>query len=132
MDWNTVEREYVEGRDTYRGLAEKYGLSPAALAKRGTRQGWVAKRREYMRRNRAEYGDNMRVMGADRPIDVGRTREKLLAMADHWADQQAGAIEDTGDYRRVVQSVLDLGRAEGEGAREVRVVLEGNAGEYSV
>ena len=53
-------------------------------------------------------------------------------MADHWADQQAGAIEDTGDYRRVVQSVLDLGRAEGEGAREVRVVLEGNAGEYSV
>ena len=65
-------------------------------------------------------------------VDPRRTQQKLLVMADRWADGDAEAIADTGDYRRVVQSVLDLARAADEGPREIRVVMEGGAEDFSV
>ena len=107
MDWKDLEREYVESRLTYAQLAARHGVSAAALTKRGYRGGWVAKRREYVR-----------------SMGTNNTRNTH--------DGDAEAIADTGDYRRVVQSVLDLTRAADEGPREIRVVMEGGAEDFSV
>ena len=122
-DWTALEREYVNGGDTYAALAARHGVSADAVAHRGGRYGWVAKRRARLR------GMAPPAAGADRHgprvVDGARLRGKLLALADSWTDQQAGQIEDVGDYRRMVQSVLDLTRADGEDkAPEVRVVMD--------
>jgi len=127
MDWNAPERDYVETGATYAALAEKYGVSVAALSKQGYRRGWVAKRREYVRKLGVLHARDVRKPEPD----ARRTREKLLAMADRWADGDREAIADTGDYRRVVQSVLDLGRAADEGPREIRVVMDPGAEDFS-
>ena len=130
MDWKDLEREYVESRLTYAQLAARHGVSAAALTKRGYRGGWVAKRREYMRNMGINSTQNTH--NTSEAVDPRRTQQKLLVMADRWADGDAEAIADTGDYRRVVQSVLDLARAADEGPREIRVVMEGGAEDYSV
>ena len=117
-DWIAMEREYVCGGATYAALAEKYGVSAAAVAHHGGRTGWVAKRRARLRAGGTAQRDAPAVDGA-------ALRGKLLALADNWTDAQAGQIDDVGDYRRVVQSVLDLTRADGDGApAEVRVVMD--------
>ena len=122
-DWTAMEREYVEGRRTYADLAAQYGVSVAAVAHHGGRDGWVAKRRARLRAGPAPTTGRRR--RSRDSVDGAKLRFKLLALADHWTDEQAGRIEDVGDYRRVVQSVLDLTRAEGEDAPpELRVVMD--------
>ena len=122
-DWTAMEREYVDSGCTYGELAARYGVSVAAVAHHGGRDRWVAKRRSRLRAGPAPAEKRRRRSRDD--VDGAKLRFKLLALADHWTDQQAGRIEDVGDYRRVVQSVLDLTRAEGEGAPpELRVVMD--------
>ena len=127
-DWKAMETAYVESGATYADLAERFGVSRDAVAYHGGKNRWVAKRRARLR------GMAPPAVRAERPpapaVDGARLRGKLLALADNWTDQQAGQIEDVGDYRRVVQSVLDLTRAEGDAAPEVRVVMDA-PGEYS-
>jgi hypothetical protein len=40
IDWNTIRAEYIGGGTSYRTLAEKYGLSKDAIARKAQRQGW--------------------------------------------------------------------------------------------
>ena len=120
-DWTAVERDYVRLGATYAGLAAKYGVSRAAVAHHGAREGWRAKRLAHLR------GISLRP--AARDVDGGALRGKLLALADEWTDSHGGHLEDVGDYRRVVQSVLDLTRAEGDATPpEVRVVVDAPEG----
>ena len=138
-DWNAVERDYVLCGVTYAALADKYGVSHATVAHHGRRMGWVAKRRAHLRAGEETTESEREAANCastvDRPpdsqanrapaVDSAALRGKLLALADNWTDQQAGQIEDVGDYRRVVQSVLDLTRAEGDDAApEIRVVMD--------
>ena len=115
-DWTAIGREYVNGRATYAQLARKYGVSTVAVASRGKREDWVARRRARLRSG---------VPDTAPAVDSQALRAKLLALADNWTDSQAGQIQDVGDYRRVVQSVLDLTRAAGDDAAPaVHVVMD--------
>ena len=119
IDWPALEREYVERDVTYTALARTHGVSRAAVAHHGVREGWVAKRRAYLR------GGGPGKTPREPAVDGAVLRSKLLALADNWTDRQGGQIEDVGDYRRMVQSVLDLTRAAGEDAApELRVVMD--------
>ena len=126
-DWTAVERDYVRLGATYAGLAAKYGVSRAAVAHHGAREGWRAKRLAHLRG--VPEAKKRPVRPAARDVDGGALRGKLLALADEWTDSQGGHLENVGDYRRVVQSVLDLTRAEGDAAPpEVRVVVDAPEG----
>ncbi len=117
-DWTAIGRDYAAGGGTYAALAAKYGVSTAAVAHHGAREGWKARRLAHRRQQGTEAADTS-------AVDGGALRFKLLALADNWTDEQGGHIEDVGDYRRMVQSVLDLTRAEGDAApAELRVVMD--------
>ena len=133
IDWPALEREYVERDVTYTALARTHGVSRAAVAHHGVREGWVAKRRAYLRgggpgktpREPAAALGETGPAPREPAVDGAALRSKLLALADNWTDRQGGQIEDVGDYRRMVQSVLDLTRAAGEDAApELRVVMD--------
>ena len=43
-DWTEIEKDYLESGLSYAQLAEKYGVSLAALKKQASRKGWAKKR----------------------------------------------------------------------------------------
>lgn len=57
---------------------------------------------------------------------TNKTKERLLLMADKWIDDQGGKIDDVGDYRRIVQTVIELQEPEIEraAAAVLRIIME--------
>jgi hypothetical protein len=57
---------------------------------------------------------------------TNKTKERLLMMADKWIDDQGGKIDDVGDYRRIVQTVIELQEPEIEraAAAVLRIIME--------
>lgn len=43
-DWSKIEKDYLESGLSYAQLAEKYGVSLAAIKKQASRKGWAKKR----------------------------------------------------------------------------------------
>jgi hypothetical protein len=60
---------------------------------------------------------------------TNKTKERLLMMADKWIDDQGGKIDDVGDYRRIVQTVIELQEPEIEraAAAVLRIIMEQRA-----
>ncbi len=47
MDQNPMKTQYVQGRDSYRTIAEQYGLSLSQVSRMAKEQDWVAERRRF-------------------------------------------------------------------------------------
>ena len=50
VDWDKIRAEYIAGKLSQRKLAEKYGVSNAALQKRAQREKWTALRDDAVRK----------------------------------------------------------------------------------
>lgn len=46
MDWRSIREEYVEGKDSYRSLAERHGVSLTVLTRKAKAEGWAGLRRK--------------------------------------------------------------------------------------
>ncbi len=47
MDQNPMKTQYVQGNDSYRTIAEQYGVSLSAVSRMAKEQGWVSARRRF-------------------------------------------------------------------------------------
>ncbi len=113
VDWLTIRNDYINGGGSYRKLAEKYGVNKDAIANRSKKENWIEQRAtqadkiqiETIQKTQEKISEAMSDMAAAKV----RIRAKLIKMAEDWIDQQVDSMKDTADYRRIVQSCVDMG-----------------------
>ena len=112
VDWLTIKNDYINGGGSYRRLAEKYGVSASFLMQKAAKEKWNAEKQEHQSRTEAETKQKTQEKISDALSDEAALKIKLrvglLKMAVDWVEDHE-KIKDTGDFRRIVQSCIDLG-----------------------
>lgn len=112
VDWLTIRNDYINGGGSYRKLAEKYGIKFSVLKDVAVKQKWKEAKEEHANKIRTETEQKTVTKISEALSDEAalkvRIRVGLLSLADGWVKKQT-EIEDTGDFRRMVQSCIDLG-----------------------
>ena len=87
-DWEALRAEYVAGGVSQKALAERHGVSYAALCRRAAVEGWAKARKQARGAGERENGRAAQAAG-DEAGDtelLARLRHKLLKRMDHIAD----------------------------------------------
>lgn len=113
VDWLTIKNDYINGLGSYRKLAEQYGVSLDSIKKRAAAENWKAERtkiapklhQKVQKKTEEKISDALSEEAAAKV----RIRGKLIKLAENWIDAQCDKIRDPGDFRRIVQSCVDLG-----------------------
>lgn len=112
-DWLTIKNDYINGGGSYRKLAEKYGVSASTLMQRAAKEKWNAEKQVHQSRTEAKTKqkaeDKISDALSDEAASKAKIRAKLIRLVEKWVDNQEEEITDTGDFRRIVQSCVDLG-----------------------
>lgn len=78
MGWEEqAEQEYIRGRETYRALAQKYGVSEKELRRMGRSGGWHQARLAYRKEERAEPAETLQRAAAHLCRSAGRLAREL-------------------------------------------------------
>lgn len=113
VDWLAIRNDYINGGGSYRKLAEKYGVNKDVIANRSKQEKWIEQRATQADKTKTEAIQKTQEKISEAMSDVAATkariRAKLIRMAENWIDQQADSMSDTADYRRIVQSCVDMG-----------------------
>lgn len=96
VDWNQVRVEYVSGKQTYKDLAEKYGVSKVAVGRKAKAEKWVAQREAY-RRNVAT-----KALGKKQERESEKLA-RLMDAADNLTDAVQRITADRQQFFRGVQ-----------------------------
>lgn len=128
VDWLAIRNDYINGGGSYRKLAEKYGVSPSSLMQKAAREKWKDEREANVSATEAKTKQKTQEKISDARSDEAaakaRIRVKLMRMAENWIDSQQDIVNDTGDFRRMVQSCLDLGIMNDEADKEALAKLD--------
>jgi len=99
-DWNAIRAEYIAGGISTRKLAAKYGVNPNALQARARREAWSSERTDVARKTHAERTQKIACMVAEveakDAVDVNRVKQKLLRIAELYADSTLVRAENGG------------------------------------
>lgn len=112
-DWVRIRAEYVSGSVTLRELSEKYGVPQSTIRKHAASECWRGTRTEQQEQIQAQAEqktiEKISELLSEEAAARVRIRAKLIHMAENWINKQEGEISETGDFRRIVQSCIDLG-----------------------
>lgn len=113
VDWLAIRNDYINGGGSYRKLAEKYGVNFSVLKDVAVKEKWKEAKEQQTNiiRTKAEQKTQEKISDAlsDEAATKARIRAKLIRMAENWIDGQVDTVGDTADYRRIVQSCVDMG-----------------------
>lgn len=113
VDWLAIRNDYINGGGSYRKLAEKYGVNFSVLKDVAVKEKWKQAKEQQTNEIRTKAEQKAQEKISDALSDVAATkariRVKLIRMAEAWIDKQTDAMGDTTDYRRIVQSCVDMG-----------------------
>lgn len=138
VDWLKIKNDYINGGGSYRKLAEKYGVPFSVLKDHAVKERWAEAKEHHTNKIRTNTEQKTVEKISDALSDEAaakvRIRGKLIRMAENWIDKMEETIEDTGDYRRIVQSCIDLGVMDSQEADEYDGdgLIEALAGNASV
>ena len=158
VDWNAIKTEYITTNTSYRKLSDKYNIPFNTMQCRGKREGWVDLRIQYQdeieekaikkaANKVSDYKSTLYDLAYDIAIQLkdmtqGRTIEDL-AKAGLKPRDITGAIKDIEDILHI-KSEADMREQEARiknlqkqvdedtGNREITVVIQGDANDYSV
>lgn len=113
VDWLAIRNDYINGGGSYRKLAEKYGIPLRTIAQHAKDEKW----KEAKETTCNKLATNLQQKTQEKISDAlseeaatkARIRLKLIKMAENWVDSQEGSVNDPADYRRIVQSCMDMG-----------------------
>lgn len=115
VDWLAIRNDYINGGGSYRKLAEKYGVNKDSIATRAKAEDWKGQRDAQTDKTQTKTIQKTEEKISDALSDEAALKTKLrtglLQMAVDWVDSHK-RITNTGDFRRIVQSCIDLGIAE--------------------
>ena len=126
VDWLAIRNDYINGGGSYRKLADKYGINFSVLKDVAVKEKWKEAKEQQTNkiRTKAEQKTQEKISDAlsDEAAAKARIRAKLIRMAESWIDGQTDAVADTADYRRIVQSCVDMGvfNTDGGGTGDTR------------
>ena len=113
IDWLAIRNDYINGGGSYRKLAEKYGVSFNTLKDIAVAEGWKSLKEEQHNKTttKTQQKTEEKISDAlsEEAAAKARIRLKLIQMAENWVIEQSGAVNDPADYRRMVQSCMDMG-----------------------
>lgn len=113
VDWLAIRNDYINGGGSYRKLAEKYGIKFSLLKDRAVAEKWKKAKEEQANRTRIKTeqktAEKIAEALSDEAAKKVKLRTGLLDMALNWLEANKDGVFDTGDFRRMVQSCLDLG-----------------------
>lgn len=122
VDWLTIKTDYLNGGGSYRKLAEKYGVNKDTIALRAKKENWRKEKDIHSDRIQTKTIEKTEDKISDALSEEAaakvRIRTRLIRMAENWINDHCEVIEDTGDFRRIVQSCVDLGIMEVEASKE--------------
>lgn len=112
VDWLRIKSEYVNGSISYRKLAEKHGIPFSTLRDRAIGEKWSeqrnTQRNKVATKTEQKTTDKISDALSDEAAAKVKIRAGLVKLAANWVEKQE-AIEDTNDFRRMVQSCCELG-----------------------
>lgn len=123
VDWLRIKNDYINGLGSYRKLAEQYGVSVRTLAKHAKDDDWRGAREAHCNNvatnTQQKTADKISDALSDEAATKVRIRGKLIGLAEKWIDAQEDQIRDPGDFRRIVQSCVDLGIMDVQDSAEI-------------
>ncbi len=112
VDWLKIKSEYINGGISYRKLAEKHGVSFSVLKDKAVKERWTTAREQHTENLRTSIEQKTVEKISDALSDEAAAKVKIRAglvkLAADWVEKQE-SIEDTNDFRRMVQSCCELG-----------------------
>lgn len=105
-----LETIYVHGNDSYRKLAEKYGVPFKTLSCYAKRNNWTEKRRQFRDKVRKKADAKEAERQANRLLGIGESAEKVVeiiqeALADPQQFKRRTFIDERGIHEEEVQTV---------------------------
>lgn len=132
VDWLKVESEYVSGNISYRKLAEKYSIPFPTLRDRAINDHWKEKRDNQRNKviaiTEQKAAEKTAEALSDEAAAKARIKASMMRLAEGWfVAKEEGMVVDPADFRRMVQSCVDLGileEREQNGDGIVRVIID--------
>ena len=121
VDWLAIRNDYINGGGSYRKLAEKYGVNKDTIAVKAKAENWKGQRdiqtdsiqTKTIQQTADKISEALSDGLAEEAKIKANIRLKLMQMAANWVCDQCGKVNDPADYRRMVQSCLDMGVFDG-------------------
>ena len=133
VDWLKIKTEYINGDISYRKLAEKHSIPFPTLRDRATNEGWKEQRDKH--RNRVVTSTEQKTVEktsealSDEAAAKVRIRASMMRLAEGWFKTQEewigkdkDRVVDPGDFRKMVQSCVELGILDEQGTDQENVV----------
>jgi len=115
VDWEQIRTDYITGDDSYRQLAEKYGINYSVLGRKGRQEGWVEQRTQY--RNSVHTKTVEKIANREAGQNAKRAA-KVGELADALLLKLGEAIEsgdlDPKSIRSLTASLRDLQEIKGD------------------
>ena len=155
MDWSKIKTEYITDESaSYRNLAEKYGVPLGTLCKRAKKEDWVALRKQSVDNTVTESVKKIENAQIKRLTRIHGITDKALAKLEY-ALENLDPL-DTQGFRQIIASIKDIkeiqmlksatdireqearirnlerqAESDDRDDTEIKVVIEGNLGNYS-
>lgn len=117
-DWVKIKNDYINGGGSYRSLAKKYGVSFGAVRDHALREGWTAQKTAHQSKIDTETAQLVVEKTAqalsDEAASKANIRARIFKLAEDWFNDQE-KIKDTADFRRMVQTLLEMGIVDTKG-----------------
>lgn len=114
-DWISIRAEYIGGDISQRALADKYGVTPAALMKRASREGWMKDHNTAYEMAAEKSREKLAEAVSNNADIAARIKEKLLRRLE--AEIDALPPELGSETRRIIR---DGGKHGGSGKEIVK------------
>lgn len=123
VDWLAIRNDYINGGGSYRKLAQKYNVPFSVLKDKAVKGKWrdaqIQNANEIRTKTEQKTQEKISNELSEEALKKVKLRTGLLDLALKWLDSQDKGISDTGDFRRMVQSCIDLGIMDTQNETEV-------------
>lgn len=107
-DWQKIKAEYITKGTSYRKLSEKYGLSYRTIADKGSSEGWVEQRDQYLIKTTSEIVEAVGAQDVDRAAKLQTVADKVLNMVEAYVEASDPIGMDTQSMKHISGVLKDI------------------------
>lgn len=104
-DWQKIKTEYITKGTSYRKLAQQHGLSYRSVADKGSSEGWVELRNQYLTKTTSDIVDAVGAQDVTRATKLQTVADKVLSMVEAYIEA-SGPLEIDSQSMKHISGVL--------------------------
>lgn len=128
-DWEKIETDYIAGKQSYREIAQKYGLAPSTVARQGKKRKWPEKRAQFARkvqtRKRQKTAEKKASREAAALMRVEALGEELITAMEQALEDKKQLYRHVIETGRGKQGERVLGKMDTRALKDIAVTLAG-------